>query len=324
LTALFCDLVGSTDIASRLDPEEWHRISKAYQEAAAAAVTRFGGHVDKFLGDGLVCFFGVPQAHEDDAERAVRAALAIVDAVRGLNGNTAGQAAELQVRVGLHTGSAVVAHGGGTSKDVFGDTPNIAARVQSVAEPGTVLMTAASQRLVAGLFVVEERGAQQLKGVPQPVVLYRVVQPSGVRSRLDVSAGRHTPFVGRQSELGVLADAWERVVEGMGQTVLVQGEAGIGKSRLCYQLRAQLGDQPHTWLECRCSPYTTGTPFRPVIELVEQVLAFQPTDTTADKLGKLQIGLERGGVAGDEPVALLAEWLELPESAGSGGGGGGR
>jgi class 3 adenylate cyclase len=241
LTALFCDLVGSTDIASRLDPEEWHRISKGYQEAAAAAVTRFGGHVDKFLGDGLACFFGVPAAHEDDAERAVRAGLAIVDAVQSLNGNAAAQAVELQVRVGLHTGSAVVAHGGGTSKDVFGDTPNIAARVQGAAEPDTVLITAATQRLIAGLFVVEERGAQQLKGVPQPVVLYRVVQPSGVRSRLDVSAGHHTPFVGRQSELGVLADAWERVVEGMGQTVLVQGEAGIGKSRLCYQLREQLG-----------------------------------------------------------------------------------
>jgi class 3 adenylate cyclase/tetratricopeptide (TPR) repeat protein len=316
LTALFCDLVGSTEIASRLDPEEWHRISKAYQEAAAAAVTRFGGHVDKFLGDGLVCFFGVPQAHEDDAERAVRAGLAIVDTVQALNGNAADQAAELHVRVGLHTGSAVVAHGGGESKDVFGDTPNIAARVQSVAEPDTVCITAATQRLVAGLFVVEERGAQQLKGAPRPVVLYRVVQPSGVRSRLDVLAGRHTPFVGRQSELGVLADAWERVVEGMGRTVLVQGEAGIGKSRLCYQLREQLAGQPHTWLECRCSPYTSGTPFRPVTELVEQALTFQSTDAPADRLAKLRIGLERGGFAGDEPVALLAEWLELPESAG--------
>src|SRR5215813_12863928 len=123
LTALFCDLVGSTEIASRLDPEEWHRISKAYQDAAAAAVTRFGGHVDKYLGDGLVCFFGVPEAHEDDAERAVRAGLAIVDAVQGLNGNAAEQAAELQVRVGLHTGSAVVAPGGGHSSYVFGDPP---------------------------------------------------------------------------------------------------------------------------------------------------------------------------------------------------------
>src|SRR5262245_2742722 len=209
LTVLFCDLVGSTEIASHLDPEEWHSISKDYQQAAAAAVTRFGGHVDKFLGDGLVCFFGVPQAHEDDAERAVRAGLAIVEAVRllavGLLGeessalttnNLTTNNLSLHVRVGMHTGPAVVAHGGGESKDVFGDTPNIAARVQSAAAPDTVVISAATQRLVAGLFVVEERGAHQLKGVPQPVVLYRVVQPSGVRSRLDVSAGRQTPFVG--------------------------------------------------------------------------------------------------------------------------------
>jgi class 3 adenylate cyclase/predicted ATPase len=315
LTALFCDLVGSTDIASRLDPEEWHRISKEYQQATAAAVTRFGGHVDKFLGDGLVCFFGVPQAHEDDAERAVRAGLTIVDVVRGLNGKDA-PLIHLQVRVGIHTGSAVVAHGGGASQDVFGDTPNIAARVQGAAAPDTVVITAATQRLVTGLFIVEERGAQPLKGVPQPVTLYRVVQASGVRSRLEVSVGRHTPFIGRQSELGALADAWEHVVEGMGQTVLVQGEAGIGKSRLCYQLREQLSDQPHTWLECRCSSYTAGTPFRPLIELVEQALTFQPTDTPAGKLGKLTLGLEPGGFEADETVALLAEWLELPESAG--------
>ena len=160
LTALFCDLVGSTEIASRLDPEDWHRISKDYQSAAAAAVTRFGGHVDKFLGDGLVCFFGVPQAHEDDAERAVRAGLAIVEAVKGLGvtelrDRTADPTVTpnpltpnlLSVRVGMHTGSAVVAHGGGESRDVFGDTPNIAARVQAAAEPDTVVISAATQRL---------------------------------------------------------------------------------------------------------------------------------------------------------------------------------
>ena len=307
--------MGSTEIASQLDPEEWHRISKEYQQATAAAVTRMGGHVDKFLGDGLVCFFGVPQAHEDDAERAVRAGLLIVDAVQGLNGkDTAG--IRLQVRVGIHTGSTVVAHGGGASQDVFGDTPNIAARVQGAAEPDTVLITAATQRLVAGLFIVEERGAQRLKGVPEPVTLYRVVQASGVRSRLEVSVGRHTPFVGRQTELGVLTDAWERVVEGMGQTVLVQGEPGIGKSRLCYELRQQLARGPHTWLECRCSPYTSGTAFRPIIELVQQALSFQPADTPADKLEKLSAALERGGFPADEALPLLAEWLELPESAG--------
>jgi class 3 adenylate cyclase/tetratricopeptide (TPR) repeat protein len=315
VTVLFCDLVGSTDIASQLDPEEWHRMSKEYQQATAAAVTRMGGHVDKFLGDGLVCFFGVPQAHEDDAERAVRAGLLMVAAVQGLNGkDSAG--IRLQVRVGIHTGSAVVAHGGGASQDVFGDTPNIAARVQAAAEPDTVLMTAATQRLVAGLFIVEERGAERLKGVPEPVTLYRVVQASGVRSRLEVTVGRHTPFVGRQAELGVLMDAWERVVEGMGQTVLVQGEPGVGKSRLCYELRKLLARGPHTWLECRCSPYTSGTAFRPIIELVQQALSFQPADTPADKLEKLTEALERGGFAADEALPLLAEWLELPERAG--------
>ncbi len=315
VTVLFCDLVGSTEIASQLDPEEWHRISKEYQQVTAAAVTRMGGHVDKFLGDGLVCFFGVPEAHEDDAERAVRAGLLIVDAVQGVNGrDSAG--IRLQVRVGIHTGPAVVAHGGGASQDVFGDTPNIAARVQGAAEPDTVLITAATQRLVAGLFIVEEWGAQRLKGVPEPVTLYRVVQASGVRSRLEVSVGRHTPFVGRQTELGVLTDAWERVVEGMGQTVLVQGEPGIGKSRLCYELCRQLARAPHTWLECRCSPYTSGTAFRPIMELVQQALSFQPADAPAEKLQKLSAALERGGFPADEALPLLAEWLELPENAG--------
>ena len=147
-------------------------------------------------------------------------------------------------------------------------------------------------------------------------MLYRVGQPSGVRSRLDVSAGRHTRFVGRQTELGVLRDAWEHVADGIGQTVLVQGEAGLGKSRLCYELRQQLAGERDTWLECRCSPYTAGTAFRPIVELVEQALAFQPADTSAEKLGKLGAGLARGGFAIDETAPLLAEWLELPENAG--------
>src|SRR5262249_31932963 len=198
LTVLFCDLVGSTEIASQLDPEDWHRISTEYQQASGAAVARFGGHVDKFLGDGLVCFFGMAQAHEDDAERAVRAGLAIVDAVEGLNAKAVERTVRLRVRVGIHTGFAVVAQGGGESKDVFGDTPNIAARAQSAATPDTVVITAATHRLVAGLFIVEEYGAQHLKGVPAPVTLYRVVQSSGVRGRLGVGAGSLTAFVGRE------------------------------------------------------------------------------------------------------------------------------
>jgi class 3 adenylate cyclase/tetratricopeptide (TPR) repeat protein len=313
LTVLFCDLVSSTEIAAHLDPEEWRDIVARYQRVAAETVAHFDGHVAQYLGDGVLALFGYPTAHENDAERAVRTGLEIIERVSVLSAELDAKGLPaLAARVGIHAGPVVVGDSDNKSANVFGDTPNVAARVQAAAESNTVVVSAAVHQLVSGLFVVEDRGAQQLKGVPQPVALYRVVQPSGVRSRLDLSAGHHTPFVGRQSELGVLADAWERVVEGMGQTVLVQGDAGIGKSRLCYQLRVQLGDQPHTWLECRCSPYTTGTPFRPVIELVEQALTFQPTD----RLGKLQVGLERGGFAGDETVALLAEWMELPQSAG--------
>jgi class 3 adenylate cyclase/tetratricopeptide (TPR) repeat protein len=345
LTILFCDLVGSTELSTQLDPEEWRDIVSSYHRVAAENVEKFGGHVAKYLGDGVLALFGYPQAHDDDAERAVRVGLAMVEAVHALkeglhpsppplpemateegtlipssastsaSGGGLGRTPLLSVRVGIHTGLTVIADAGGKA-DVFGDTPNIAARVQSAAEPDTVVITAATQRLVAGLFVVEDRGAQRLKGVPEPVVLYRVVQPSGVRSRLDVSAGRHTPFVGRQTEIGVLGDAWERVVEGLGQTVLVQGEAGLGKSRLCYQLREQLSGEPHTWLECRCSLYTSGTAFRPITELVEQALAFQPTDTPSEKLAKLGTGLTRVGFAADEAVPLLAEWLELPQHAG--------
>ena len=322
LTVLFSDLVGSTELSTQLDPEEWRDVVGQYHRTTADAVKRFGGHVVKYLGDGVLALFGYPHAHDDDAEQAVRAGLAIVGQMPGVGSRMSGPSTHpstadtrRSVRVGIHTGLTVIAGAAGEA-DVFGETPNLAARVQGVAEPDTVVITAATQRLVAGLFVVEDRGAQRLKGVPQPVTLYRVVQPSGVRSRLDVSAGRHTPFVGRQTELGVLNDAWERVVDGLGQAVLVQGEAGIGKSRLCYELRQHLSGEPHTWLECRCSPYTAGTAFRPVTELVDQALGFQATDSPAEKLGKLAAGLARSGLSSEEALPLLAEWLELPEIAG--------
>jgi class 3 adenylate cyclase/predicted ATPase len=312
---LFCDLVNSTELAARLDPEDWQEVLRRYHASAGEMVTRYGGHVAQYLGDGLLVYFGWPRAWDDAAERAVRAGLDLVDAAAGISAD----GAPLGVRVGLHTGPVVVGALGAAERQetlALGEVPNVAARVLGVAEPGMVLVSAATQRLVAGLFVVEDRGARALKGVPEPVTLYRVVQPSGVRSRLDASLGRFTPFVGRQTELGVLADAWEHVVEGRGQTLLVSGEAGLGKSRLCYELRTHLGAEPHTWLECRCSPYTEATAFRPVIELVEQALAFEPRDTPAERLGKLATGLARSAFPADETVPLLAEWLGLPEQAG--------
>jgi class 3 adenylate cyclase/tetratricopeptide (TPR) repeat protein len=348
LTVLFCDLVGSTALSQEVDAEEWRVVISRYQRAATEAVEKFGGHVAKNLGDGLLVYFGWPTARDDDAERAIRAGLAIVEAVRELDvrllpnppplpemateegtrslatsarervpssantpvsGGGSGRRPLLSVRVGMHTGPVVIADGG----EVFGDTANIAARVQSAAEPDTVLISAATQSLVAGIFVLEERGPQALKGVRDPVALYRVVQPSGVRSRLAVAAGRLTPFVGRDVELATLVDRWERAADGEGQNVLLIGEAGVGKSRLAYQLRERLAAVPHTWLECGASPYTEGTPFHPVIALVAQGLAFTNTDTAAEKVEKIARGLRT--LATEENVALLADLLGLPPPA---------
>ena len=175
--------------------------------------------------------------------------------------------------------------------------------MQGAAEPDTVLVTAATQRLVAGMFVVEDRGPQTLKGVREPVPLYRVVQPSGVRSRLDVAAGRLTRFVGREVELATLVERWERAADGEGQNVLVLGEAGVGKSRLAYQLRERLATIPHTWLECGATPYTEGTPFHPVIALVAQGLAFTPADTVAEKIEKIERGSRELATAGARGAA---------------------
>ena len=253
LTVLFCDLVGSMELSARLDPEKFCEIVRAYQRTAGDVVVRFGGHVGKYVGDGLLVYFGWPKAHEDDAERAVRAGLALPTAISALDERLPPDL-RLAVRVGIHTGSVVVA------EDVFGETPTVAAVVEAAADPDTILMTAATQRLVAGLFVVEDLGPQQLNGLIEPVAVFRVVRPSGTRSRLELAKGRLTPFVGRQAELATLLASWERTLEGEGQTLLVNGEAGIGKSRLVFQLREHLNSVPHTWLECRGTPYTEGTP----------------------------------------------------------------
>ncbi len=312
LTIVFCDLVGSTPLSQQLDAEECRDVIVQYQQAAAGAVIRFGGHVAKNLGDGLLIYFGWPTAREDDPERAVRAGLAIVDAMAQLDPSPGGgDGTRLAVRIGMHTGPVVIADGG----EVFGETANVAARLQGVAAPNTVVMSAATQRLVVGIFIVEDLGPQALKGIAEPLACYRVVRPSGVRSRLDVAAGHLTRFVGREAEVGALLGRWEQVTEGNGQNVLVVGEAGVGKSRLAWELRQRLASESHTWLECRATPYTQGTPFLPVIELVEQGLAFAPDDTSADKIAKLERGLSflREPLADTLPV--VARLLGLPVPA---------
>jgi class 3 adenylate cyclase/tetratricopeptide (TPR) repeat protein/energy-coupling factor transporter ATP-binding protein EcfA2 len=313
LTVLFCDLVGSTPLSQQLDAEEWRDLIAQYQQAAAGAVARWGGHVARHLGDGLLIYFGWPTAREDDPERAVRAGLAILDAMAPLSATlSAGSGTRLAVRIGMHTGPVVIADGG----EVFGETANVAARVQGAAEPDTVVITAATQRLVAGLFVVEDRGPQALKGVREPVTLYRVVQPSGVRSRLDVArAHGFTPFVGREDELRLLRKRWEQAHAGEGQVVLITGEAGIGKSRLVQMLKEHLANEPHTWVECVGSPYHQNTPFYAVVDLLQQVLAWRGDESVEARSTRLEQGLTLAGVPLTEAVPLIAPLLGLPVPA---------
>ena len=207
LTVLFCDLVGSTEIASQLDPEEWREVVAGYHRAAAEAITRFGGHVAQYLGDGVMAFFGWPEAHDNDGERAARAGLALVDAVLELNHESSSP--RLAARVGIDSGAVVV--GGGVDKDanVFGETPNIAARLQATAAPDTVLITSTTHRLISGLFVVEALGPRTLKGITTPLEVFQVVRPTGVRGRL-AAARSLTPLVGRDEELRLLLSRWQR------------------------------------------------------------------------------------------------------------------
>jgi class 3 adenylate cyclase/tetratricopeptide (TPR) repeat protein len=333
LTVLFCDLVGSTEIAARLDPEEWRETVAAYHRAAAEAITRFGGHVAKYLGDGVMAFFGYPEAHDNDAERAARAGLAMLDAISNL-GSQAGRP-KLAARVGIDSGAVVVGAGAGKEADVFGEAPNIAARVQAAAEPGTVLITDAVHRLIAGLFIVESRGPSGLKGIERPLQLYQVVQPSGVRGRLEAAAAVRglTPFVGREDELRSLMTRWERSREGEGQVALIIGEAGIGKSRLLQRFHELIPDASQAWLEAAAAPFFQSTPFHAIAELLRQLVgqAFLPATEaqaaratmsngtaqldTNERLAQLESALLMVGLKPAEAIPLIAPLLNLPAAA---------
>ena len=295
LTVMFCDLVGSTDLSQHLDAEDLRSVVRAYQEAASGAIDRYAGHIAQYLGDGLLVYFGYPQAHEDDAERAVRAGLGILAALRTLNDALEPKhGMRLAARVGIHTGPVVIgAMGGGAKSEVLalGDTTNIAARLEAVAAADTVVISGATRRLVPGMFLLHDLGTPPLKGVATPIHAHAVLQATGVRSRLDVDPSMLTPLVGRDQELGLLIARWEQAQEGDGQAVLIAGEAGLGKSRLLQAFRERLAAAPHSWLECRCTPYSQGSAFHPLIELVEQGLGFEPHDDPESKLRRLEAGL---------------------------------
>jgi class 3 adenylate cyclase/predicted ATPase len=305
ITVMFCDLVGSTSIAAKLDAEDWRSLVNAYLDEASGAVNRLGGHVLKRLGDGLMALFGYPAAQENDAERAVRAALAIQRALTEINAKNAAKGApELKARIGIESGPVVVEANG----EVFGDAPNVAARVEAAAEPGSVLVTLNVQRQIAGLFVAEEQGAQELKGVTESVQLFRIVRASGGGRRGGARA--LTPFVGREEELGLLARRWERARGGEGQLVLIVGEPGLGKSRLIEEFRGRLVATPHTWSEWSASQLLQNTPMHPIAEWGRARFG---ADAPADeRLADLEGTLRLVGLDPAENAPLLAPIVDIP------------
>jgi class 3 adenylate cyclase/predicted ATPase len=305
ITVMFCDLVGSTGLAARLDAEDWRNLVNAYLDEASAAVTGLSGHVLKKLGDGLMALFGYPQAQENDAERAVRAALAIQRALAELNARNARSGRpELSARIGLESGPVVVDATG----EVFGEAPNVAARVQAAAEPGTVLVTATVQRQTAGLFVAEDKGAHDLKGVAKPVTLYRIVRASGGGRRGGARA--LTPFVGREDDLTLMMRRWERARGGQGQFVQIVGEPGIGKSRLMDEFHARLGETPHSWVEWSSSQLLQNTSLHPIAEW-GRIRFGGPEVAPERRLAELEAALAQVKLDAWELVPLLAPLLEI-------------
>jgi len=308
LTVMFCDLVGSTPLSTRFDPEDLREIVGAYHRCVADTVGRFGGFVAKYMGDGVLIYFGYPEAHEDDAERAARAGLAVIDAV----GQLATQE-PLNVRIGVATGLVVVGDlisaGAAQERGVVGETPNLAARLQALARPGTLVVADGTRRQIGTLFEIEDLGPQPLAGFGEPQPAWRVVGESGVVSRFEALRSGTTPLVGRDEELDLLTRRWKQAKSGEGRVVLVSGEPGIGKSRLTAALSQHMETEPHTRLRYFCSPHDQDSALYPFIGQLERAAGFTRDDTNATKLDKLEALLSDGAEPGD--VSLIAEMLSL-------------
>jgi class 3 adenylate cyclase/predicted ATPase len=311
VTVMFSDLVGSTALAARMDPEDLREVISAYQKCVASTVQRFGGFVAKYMGDGVLVYFGYPQAHEDDAERAVRAGLELIAAVAGLKTRAA-----LQTRVGIATGMVVVGDmiGSGEAQErgIVGETPNLAARLQGIAEPNVAVIAEATRKLLGNLFELEDLGAKDLKGIAGPVRAWAALRASSAEGRFEaLHASGLTALVGREEELELLLRRWSRAKTGEGQVVLLSGEAGIGKSRLTAALLERLADEPHTRLRYFCSPQHTDSAFYPIIGQMERAAGLAHDDPAQAKLDKLDALLAQSATSAQD-AALFAEMLSLP------------
>ncbi|MGH8712527.1 MAG: adenylate/guanylate cyclase domain-containing protein [Casimicrobiaceae bacterium] len=318
LTVMFCDLVGSTALSTRIDPEDLRDVIRAFQDTCGKVIARYDGYVAKYLGDGVLVYFGYPQAHENDAERAARTGLGIVEAIANIGViNAPLRGLTLAVRIGINTGPVVVGdiigEGAAEQASVVGETPNVAARLQALAGPNQVVVGPLTHELIAESFAYEDLGANRFKGIADPVHAWRVVRERDIEGRVEAGRpGAGLQLVGRQEELGLLMRSWEASKSGHGQVVLIQGEAGVGKSRLVEALRERVSNDDFTWIAMRCSPYHTNSILYPVIEHLKHVTGWNPGDDTEQRLKKLESALAGQSLSPDRAVPLYADLMSLP------------
>jgi class 3 adenylate cyclase/tetratricopeptide (TPR) repeat protein len=320
LTVMFCDMVGSTALSARMDPEDLRELIRRFQETCAQVIGRFDGYIGHYVGDGILVYFGFPRAHEDDPRRAVQAGLEIVEQVQALNAEIAEPGVEIAVRVGINTGLVVAGDiGTGELRDemaVVGETPNLAARLQRLAEPGTVLVGQSTQRLVEGLFVFDELGPHNIRGIEAPIAVYRMREASGLPGRFEATAIRGlTPLVGRDEELALLRSRWTDAKSGEGQVVLLTGEPGIGKSRIIQAFRELVRDEGPTVLRYFCSPFYVHSALHPILDQLERAAQLKKSDPPEVKLDKLEALLSKATTQSARAAALLAPLLSIPTGA---------
>lgn len=311
ITVMFSDLVGSTQLSEKMDFEDLQKLIDAYRGECSTAIKRYGGEVARYFGDGVMAFFGWPNAHEDDAARAIHAALEIVAGVAKISGPVT-----LTCRVGVCSGPVVVGEIGGSgtwSMDAVGETPNIAARLQTLAAANTVVVSESTRRLVPAAFDFQDLGLKELKGVTEPLHVYRVVSAKSTTSRFEAAhAGSLSPLIGRSSELSLLVDRWQKIKEGDGQVIFLSGIPGVGKSRLLHELKRYIRQEPHVLLHHQGSPYHNQSAFFPIIEQIEQAAQLTAREADVDKLAKLKAYLPRSIDSSIEPVLLIAKLLSIP------------